>query len=53
MDAALVAHDEYIRHDSPASEAIAQRSKCPLEFGSIRRTPPGSFTGASRSLTDR
>jgi hypothetical protein len=31
MDGAPVAHDEYVRHDSLASEAIAQRSNCPLE----------------------
>jgi hypothetical protein len=27
---------KYIRHDSPSSEATAQRSKCPLEFGSTQ-----------------
>src|SRR5580704_11266127 len=46
------AHDEYVCHDAPANEALAQRGERPFKLGPAKEDTVSLAHAASRSLAD-
>ena len=47
------AHDEYVRHDASADEALAQRGECPFKLCPAEEDIVGLAHAASRSLANK
>jgi hypothetical protein len=47
------AHNEYVRHDASADEALTERGECPFKLCPAEEDAVGLAHAASRSLADR